>query len=54
MELTFDKRSCIKQTIYQKLCNLKGNTFSFIPSVCYLPWIAGSEGWSITVLFPIK
>ena len=56
-EFTFDKRSCIKWTIYQKLCNSNGNTFSFIPHVCYfsyLPWIAASESRSLTTLFSTK
>ena len=44
-EFTFDKGSCIKHTIYQKLHNSNENTFSLIPDVCYfsyLPWIAES------------
>ena len=47
----FDKSSCIKYTIYQKLRNSNGNNFSLIPDVCYfscLPWIAASEGPSLT------
>ena len=54
---TFDKSSCIKLNIYQKLHNSNGNTFSFIPRVCSfsnLPWIAASEGWILTTLFFIK
>ena len=50
-EFSFDKSSSMKQTIYQKLHNLNGNTFSFIPHVCYFsyhPWIAASEGQSLT------
>ena len=50
-EFSFDKSSSIKQTIYQKLHNLNGNTFSFIPHVCYFsyhPQIAVSEGQSLT------
>ena len=42
---------------YQKLRNSKGNTFSFIPHVCYssyLPWIAASEGRNLTTLFSTK
>ena len=56
-EFTFDKRSCIKWTIYQTLCNSNGNTFNFIPHVCYfsyLPWIAASESRSLTTLFSTK
>ena len=33
-EFTFDKSSSIKQTIYLKLRNSNGNTFSFTPHVC--------------------
>ena len=50
-EFTFDKRSCIKYAIYQKLRNSNGNTFSFIPYVCcfsYHSCIAASEGRSLT------
>ena len=50
-EFSFDKSSSMKLTIYQKLCNSNGNTFSFIPDVCYFsyhPWIAASEGRSLT------
>ena len=39
------------------MCNLNGNTFSFIPCVCYfsyLLWIAASEGRSLTKLIPTK
>ena len=32
-EFTFDKLSCIKQTIYQKLRNSNGYFFSFTPQV---------------------
>ena len=52
-EFTFDKSSTIKQTIYQKLRYLNGNTVSFIPHVCYFsyqPWIATSEECSLTTL----
>ena len=35
-EFTFDKSLFTKQTIYQKLHNLNGNTFSFIPHVFFL------------------
>ena len=38
-------------TISQNLRNSNGNTFSFIPHVCYFsyhPWIAASEGRSLT------
>ena len=41
----------MKQTIYQKLRNSNGNTFSFIPQICYFlyhPWIAASKGRSLT------
>ena len=37
--------------------NSNGNTFSFVPHLCYfsyLPWIAGSKGWSLTTLFSTK
>ena len=43
--------------MYQKFCNSNGNTFSFIPRVCYfshLLWIAASEGRSLTTLFSTK
>ena len=56
-EFTFDKSSSIKQTIYQKLRNSNGNTFSFIPHVCYFsyhPSIAASKAWSLTTIFSIK
>ena len=56
-EFTFDKSSFIKYTIHQKLRNSNGNTFSFIPHVCYfsyLPWIAASEGRRLTTLFSTK
>ena len=56
-EFTFDKSSSIKQTIYQKLANSNGNTFSFIPHVCYFsyhPSIAASETRSLTTLFSTK
>ena len=42
----------MKQTIYQKLHNTDGNTFSLIPHVCYFsyqPWIAASEGRCLTL-----
>ena len=48
-EFTFDKRSYIKQTIYQKLRSSNGNIFSVTPHISYfsyLPWIAASEGRS--------
>ena len=41
----------MKQTIYQKLRNSNGNTFSLISYVYYFsyhPWIAASEGRSLT------
>ena len=50
-EFSFDKSSSIKYTIHQKMRNSNGNTFSFIPHVCYFsyhPWIAASEGRSLT------
>ena len=50
-EFSFDKSSSIKQNVYQKLHNSNGNTFSFIPHVCYFshhPWTAASEGQSLT------
>ena len=56
-EFSFDKSSSIKQTIYQKLANSNGNTFSFIPHVCYFsyhPSIAASETRSLTTLFSTK
>ena len=56
-EFTFDKRSCRKWNIYQKLRNSTRNTFSFIPHVSYfsyLPWIAASEGRNLTTLFSTK
>ena len=43
----------IKYTIYQKFRNSNGNTFSFNPNVfyfSYLPWLAASEGGSLTTL----
>ena len=43
--------------MYQILCNSNGNIFSFIPHVSYfscLPWIAASEGQSLTTLFSAK
>ena len=49
--ISFDKSSSMKLTTYQKLRNSNGNTFSFIPHVCYSsyhPWIATSEGRSLT------
>ena len=52
-EFTFGKSSSIKKTFYQKLRYLKGNTFSFIPYVCYFPChpsIAASEGVLTTLL----
>ena len=45
------------QTIYQKLRNSNGNTFSFIPHVCYfsyLSWITASKGLGLTTLFSTK
>ena len=51
-EFSFDKSSSMKWTIYQKLHNSNGNTFIFIPHVCYFsyhPWIAASGGWSLTI-----
>ena len=56
-EFTFDKSLSIKQTIYPKLHNSNGNTFSFIPHVCYFsyhPSIAASKAWSLTTLFSTK
>ena len=50
-KFSFDKSSRRKLTIHQKLCDLNGNTFSFIPHVRYFSyhaWIAASEGWSLT------
>ena len=50
-EFNFDKSSSIKLTSYLKLHNSNGNTFKFIPHVCYFsyrPWIAASEGQSLT------
>ena len=49
-EFSFDKSSSMKLTIYQKLRNSNGNTFSFIPYVYYFsyhPWIAVYEDWSL-------
>ena len=34
-EFSFDKSCSMKWTIYQKLRHSNGNTFSFIPHVCY-------------------
>ena len=56
-EFTFDNRSCIKKTIFQKMCNSNSNTLSFIPHLCYfsyLHWAAACEGQSLTTLFPTK
>ena len=56
-EFTFDKSSSIKQTIYQNLANSNGNTFNFIPHVCYFsrhPSIAASETRTLTTLFSTK
>ena len=56
-EFIFDKSSRIKQTIYQKLANSNGNTFNFIPHVCYFsrhPSIAASETRTLTTLFSTK
>ena len=56
-EFTFDKSSSIKLTIYQILCNWNGNTFSFIPYVCYFlhhSSIAASEGRSLRTPFFTK
>ena len=50
-EFSFDKSSNMKLIIYQKLRNLNGNTFSFIPHVYYFsyhPWIAAPEARSLT------
>ena len=47
----------IDKTDYQKLANSNGNTFSFIPHVCYFsyhPSIAASEARSLTTLFFTK
>ena len=49
-ELSFDKISSIKLTIYQKFRNSNGNTLRLIPHLCYFsyhPWIGASEGWSL-------
>ena len=49
-KFSFEKSSSMKQTIYQKLHDSNGNTFSFIPHVCYFKyhsWIAASEGRSL-------
>ena len=56
-ELTFDKSSSIKQTIYQKFANSNGNTFSFIPGVYYFsyhPSIAASKNRRLTILLSTK
>ena len=56
-EFTFDKSSIIKQTIYEKIAKSNGNTFTFIPHVCYFsyhPSIAASETRSLITLFPAK
>ena len=56
-EFTFDQSSFVKLTIYQKLRNSNGNSFSFTPHVfyfSYLPWIPASEGRSLTTLFSTK
>ena len=48
---------CEGITIHQKLRNSNGNTFSFIPHVCYFsyhPSIAASEARSLTTLFSTK
>ena len=53
----YGKRSSMKQTIYQKLWNTNGNSFSFMLHVCYFsyhPWIAVSEGESLTTLLSTK
>ena len=45
-KFNFDKNSSIKQTIYQKLDNSNGNTFSFISHECsfsYHPRIVASK-----------
>ena len=50
-EFSFDKSLSMKQIIYQKLHSMNGNTFSFIPCICYFPYhpcIPASEGWSLT------
>ena len=46
-ESTFDKSSCIKQTIYQ-------NSHSSYMLFSYLSWTAASDGWSLTTLFSTK
>ena len=55
-EITFDKSSFIKCTIYQKLRNSNETLLaSFL--MCYfsyLPWIAASEGLGLTTLFSNK
>ena len=48
---------CEGITIHQKLRNSNGNTFSFIPHVCYFsyhPSIAASKARSLTTLFSTK
>ena len=55
MEFTFDKSSSINS--YQKLANSNGNTFSFMPRVCYFsyhPSTAASKTRSLTTLFSTK
>ena len=45
-EFSFDKSSSIKQTIYQKLANSNGNTFSFIPRMLFLlPQYCCFQNW---------
>ena len=56
-EFTFYKISSIRYTTYQKLANSNGNTFSFIPHVCYFsyhPSIAASEARNLTAPFSTK
>ena len=56
-EFIFDKSSSLKLTIYQKVTNSNGNTFSFIPHVCYSsyhPSIAASKTRSLTTLLSTK
>ena len=59
-EFTFDKSSSIKYKLdyfAKKLANLNGNTFSFIPHVCYFSFhhsIAASKTRSWTTLFSTK
>ena len=56
-EFTFDESSLIKQTIYQKLHNSNGNTFSFIPHVYYFSYLQGfnqPSQMSCNVIFPTE